>query len=75
MKLELRATTNSHLMQDNPAMMFSTMPSAKYSCLGSPLKFENGSTATDGLSGNASAGDVCGFASADGLPVATNGPT
>ena len=30
------------------------MPSAKYSCSGSPLKFENGRTATDGLSGNAS---------------------
>jgi hypothetical protein len=40
------------------------MPSAKYSCSASPLKFENGSTATDGLSGNASADDVGGAAPA-----------
>jgi hypothetical protein len=30
----------------------STMPSAKYSCWGSPLIFANGSTAIEGLSGN-----------------------
>ena len=34
-------------------MMSSTMPSAKYSCSGSPLRLVNGSTATDGLSGKA----------------------
>ena len=33
-------------------MMSSTMPSAKYSCSGSPLMFWNGSTAIDGLSGS-----------------------
>ena len=33
--------------------MSSTMPSAKYSCSGSPLKFWNGKTAIDGLSGSA----------------------
>ena len=34
-------------------MISSTMPSAKYSCSGSPLMFWNGSTAIDGLSGSA----------------------
>ena len=33
-------------------MISSTMPSAKYSCSGSPLMFANGSTAIDGLSGS-----------------------
>src|SRR5215813_11355246 len=37
-------------------MISSTMPSAKYSCLGSPLIFWNGSTAIDGLSGSAKGG-------------------
>src|SRR5580693_9660827 len=32
----------------------STMPSAKYSCSGSPLILANGSTAIDGLSGSGS---------------------
>ena len=36
-------------------MMSSTMPSAKYSCSGSPLMFWNGNTAMEGLSGSASA--------------------
>ena len=35
--------------------MSSTIPSAKYSCSGSPLIFVNGNTANDGLSGRASA--------------------
>jgi len=74
-ELELLAITKSHLMRDNPAMMSSTMPSAKYSCAGSPLKFENGSTETDGLSDNASCGDGCVFASGSGVSVATVGPT
>src|SRR6516225_3002994 len=39
-------------------MMSSAMPSAKYSCSGSPLMFWNGSTAIDGLSGKASEGFV-----------------
>jgi hypothetical protein len=34
-------------------MMSSTMPSAKYSCSGSPDIFWNGSTAMEGLSGKA----------------------
>ena len=32
--------------------ILSTIPSAKYSCSGSPLMFSNGSTAIDGLSGS-----------------------
>ena len=56
MKLELRAITNSHLMRDNPVVMSSTIPSAKYSCSGSPLMFWKGSTAIEGLSGRDSAG-------------------
>ena len=35
-------------------MISSTIPSAKYSCSGSPLMFWNGSTAIDGLSGSGS---------------------
>ena len=38
-----------------PSRYTSTMPSAKYSCSGSPLMFWNGSTAIDGLSGSGSA--------------------
>jgi hypothetical protein len=38
-------------------MISSTIPSAKYSCSGSPLIFWNRSTAIEGLSGSAS----CGF--------------
>jgi len=37
-------------------MISSTMPSAKYSCSGSPLRLANGSTAIDGLSGSANSG-------------------
>ena len=37
-------------------MISSTMPSAKYSCSGSPLILAKGSTAIDGLSGSGSAG-------------------
>ena len=46
--------TKSDLDRDRPVMMSSTMPSAKYSWLGSPLIFSNGSTAMEGLSGKAS---------------------
>jgi len=38
-KLELRAMTNSQRMRDSAVMISSTMPSAKYSCFGSPLMF------------------------------------
>jgi hypothetical protein len=33
---------------DRPVMMSSEMPSAKYSCSGSPLMLANGNTAIDG---------------------------
>ena len=36
-------------------MISSTMPSAKYSCSGSPLMFWNGNTAIEGLSGDGAA--------------------
>ena len=52
--MELRAITNSDLKRDSAAMMSSTIPSAKYSCSGSPLMFANGKTAMEGRSGNAS---------------------
>src|SRR5262245_26306812 len=51
MKLELRAITNSQRKRDNPVMMSSTIPSAKYSCSGSPLRLANGRTAIEGLLG------------------------
>jgi hypothetical protein len=49
-KLELRAMTNSQRMRLSAVMISSTMPSAKYSCSGSPLILAKGSTAIDGLS-------------------------
>jgi hypothetical protein len=51
-KLELRAMTKSQGIRDSAVVMSSTMPSAKYSCSGSPDMFWNGNTAIDGLSGN-----------------------
>jgi hypothetical protein len=45
--------TKSQQMRESAVMISSTMPSAKYSCSGSPLIFAKGSTAIDGLSGSA----------------------
>ena len=59
--------TNSDLKRDSAVMMSSTMPSAKYSCSGSPLMFWNGSTAMEGLSGSGS-GELAGCR-ADTLPL------
>src|SRR5258708_11743763 len=39
-------------------MMSSTIPSAKYSCSGSPLMLVNGRTAMEGLSGSGGDADV-----------------
>ena len=50
--------TKNAEMRDSAVMMSSTRPSTKYSCSGSPLMFWNGITATEGLSGNASAAGV-----------------
>ena len=58
MTLEFRATTKSQRMRLSAVMISSTMPSAKYSCSGSPLRLANGNTAIDGLSGNANTGRV-----------------
>jgi hypothetical protein len=54
-KVELRAMTKNQRIRDSAVMISSTMPSAKYSCSGSPLMFWNGSTAIEGLSGNGKA--------------------
>ena len=55
-KLELRAMTKSQRMRDSAVMISSTIPSAKYSCSGSPLILAKGSTAIDGLSGSGGGG-------------------
>src|SRR5262249_38476107 len=55
-KLELRAMTKSQRMRLSAVMISSTIPSAKYSCSGSPLILAKGNTAMDGLSGSGSAG-------------------
>src|ERR1700738_4077180 len=44
--------TKSQRMRESAVMISSTMPSAKYSCSGSPLMLAKGSTAIDGLSGS-----------------------
>jgi hypothetical protein len=51
MKLDWRAITNSQRTRDRAIRMSSTMPSAKYSCSGSPLMLAKGSTAIEGRSG------------------------
>ena len=48
--VELRAITASSENLDSSVMMSSVMPSLKYSCCGSPLRFENGNTAMEGAS-------------------------
>jgi hypothetical protein len=53
-KLELRAITTRALNRESAVMMSSAMPSAKYSCSGSPPMFWKGSSAMEGLSGSAS---------------------
>jgi len=54
---ELRAITNSPDIFESPVIKSSVTPSLKYSCAGSWLRFANGSTATEGLSGSASPAD------------------
>src|SRR6266446_946777 len=48
--------TNSQCSREIAVVISSTMPSAKYSCSGSPLILAKGNTAIDGLSGSGSAG-------------------
>src|SRR6266536_1360071 len=52
--------TNSPESLERSVMRSSVMPSLKYSCSGSPLRLTKGSTAIEGLSGNANAGWVLG---------------
>jgi len=54
--LELRAMTNSQRIWDSAVMISSTMPSEKYSWSGAPLKFANGISAIEGLSGSGGCG-------------------
>src|SRR5271165_21112 len=58
--------TKTQQMRLSAVMISSTMPSAKYSCSGSPLILANGSTPTDGLSGRAGPEPAC----ANGEPAA-----
>jgi hypothetical protein len=48
--------TNRHGSREIAVMISSTTPLTKYSCSGPPLRFWNGSTANDGLSGKANGG-------------------
>src|SRR5262249_1245493 len=48
--------TNSQRMRESAVMISSTMPSAKYSGSGPPLKLAKGSTPIDGLAGVRGAG-------------------
>jgi hypothetical protein len=51
-KLEFRAVTKNQWIRERAVMMSSAMPSAKYSCSGSPDMLVKGRTAIDGLSGS-----------------------
>jgi hypothetical protein len=53
---EFRAITKIEWNFDSSVMTSSLMPSAKYSCSGSPLMFAKGRTATEGLSRRGTAG-------------------
>ena len=55
MKLEFRAITNKPGKLESEVMMSSIIPSAKYSCSGSPLMFWNGRIAIEGFDGGAGA--------------------
>src|ERR1051325_8414644 len=57
--------TNSQRMRLSAVMISSTLPSAKYSCSGSPLICRNGSAAIDGLSGSGRPAWVCGVGADD----------
>src|SRR6516225_1276544 len=57
-KLELRAMTKSQRIRESAVIISSTMPSAKYSCSGSPLMLAKGNTAIDGLSGRGKVADA-----------------
>jgi hypothetical protein len=46
----MRAITESERNRDSSVMMSSVIPSLKYCCSGSPLRFSNGNTAIEGFS-------------------------
>src|SRR5262249_42431500 len=60
-------------MRESAVIISSTIPSAKYSCSGSPLIFWNGSTAIDGLSGRGNGWGEAG-AGALGRPARAHRP-
>src|SRR5215475_5539555 len=62
---EFRAITTSDWNRDNSVMMSSVIPSLKYRCSGSPLKFANGRTAIDGFDA------VIGLGSSEGALTAS----
>jgi hypothetical protein len=67
-KDELYAITNNDRNLDSSVMMSSVIPSLKYCCSGSLLRFSNASTAIDGLSGRGRPPEECSVA-ASGLPL------
>jgi len=54
--------TKNQCQRDNAVMMSSAIPSAKYSCSGSPDMLANGSTAIEGRSGSGNASPWTGAA-------------
>src|SRR6266403_1711671 len=68
---EFRAITNKDFNRDKEVMMSSAIPSAKYSCSGSPLMFVNGSTAIEGLSGRGGVGRDGGLTAAVSVRLPT----
>src|SRR6201987_1364067 len=61
--------TKSQRMRLSAVMISSTIPSAKYSCSGSPLMLANGRTAIEGLSGSGSGFGRPGLAGLWGRPA------
>src|SRR5215471_5269394 len=74
MKLELRAITNRPEKRDSAVMISSTIPSAKYSCSGSPLRFWKDRTAMEGAhatpANGRSRGSIAGWPHLDVPPAA-----
>src|SRR5262249_35068566 len=56
-------------MRESAVMISSTIPSAKYSCSGSPLILGRGNTAIDGLSGSCNPGGVADCFGSDAGPM------
>ena len=69
----LRAMTKNCRMRPSAVMMSPVMPSEKYSWSGSLLRFSNGKTAIDGLSGSSIAPDAAGLPEPGGDTVIDSG--